>query len=248
MKAEKIILMLALLLASVIGGYAQGITVHLKDGTVHSFSYSQIDSIEAFGYVGSHEVNGYEYVDLGLSVKWATCNVGASNPEDRGFYFAWGETSSKSNYTEGTYKYSGASKYNSKDGIITLDSDDDAATVNMGNPWRMPTKEELEELFDSCTWKWSSSNDIEGYQVTGRNGNTIFLPLTGLYSKSTLDDSDLVIMWSNTVGTNNHYATSYYLKYWSNNNNYDVFMRNGVLSDNVYGNRYQGLTVRAVLP
>jgi len=112
-------------------------------------------------------LNGHEYVDLGLSVKWATCNVGASNPRGNGDYFAWGETATKNTYTQKSYMY-----FSNPD---VLPPSADAATVNWGRGWRMPTVEELNELRDKCKWTWVSN----GYNVVGPNGNGIFLPASG---------------------------------------------------------------------
>ena len=107
------------------------------------------------GHTGTE--NGHEYVDLGLpsGTKWATCNVGASKPQDYGNYYAWGETSTKETYKWSTYKYgtydddgdySKLTKYNTSDSKTTLDLSDDAAHVNWGGKWRMPTFEQLSEL------------------------------------------------------------------------------------------------------
>lgn len=123
-----------------------------------------------------------EYVDLGLSVKWATFNVGATKPEEYGDYFAWGETETKDKYSWATYKWgtsSNLTKYNTTDGKTILDLDDDAAYVNWGGNWRMPSKEEVDELTQQCSWIWTTHNNVNGYKVTGPNGNSIFLPAAG---------------------------------------------------------------------
>ena len=130
------------------------------------------------------EVNGHEYVDLGLSVKWATCNVGANKPEEFGDSFAWGETTPKSKYTyDNSLTYDIKISRLQKRGIIdsngNLTSSYDVATANWGGTWRMPTKSELEELEDKCTWTWTKQNNVIGYKVTGPNGNSIFLPAAG---------------------------------------------------------------------
>ena len=129
-----------------------------------------------------------EAVDLGLSVLWATCNVGASAPEDYGDYFAWGETKPKGSYAWDTYKFgdmANLTKYNKVDGLTTLALEDDAAAVNWGGYWRMPTVAEMEELFDNCSWTWTTKNGINGYQIIGRNGKSIFLPTAGFMSEKT---------------------------------------------------------------
>ena len=123
-----------------------------------------------------------EAVDLGLSVKWATCNVGAESPEDYGDYFAWGETTPKASYDWDTYKFGNIvnlTKYNKADGLTQLALEDDAAAVNWGGSWRMPTIAEMAELFDNCSWAWTTQNGVDGYRVTGRNGQSIFLPMAG---------------------------------------------------------------------
>jgi hypothetical protein len=123
-------------------------------------------------------------VDLGLSVKWATFNVGASKPEDYGDYFAWGETETKDKYSWATYKWcdgtsTNMTKYNTEDGKTTLEPADDAAQVHWGGKWRMPSKEEVDELTQQCNWIWTTHNNVNGYKVTGPNGNSIFLPAAG---------------------------------------------------------------------
>jgi hypothetical protein len=133
--------------------------------------------------------NSYEFVDLGLSVKWATCNVGANTPEEYGRYFAWAEISSKENYEWETYKWGDSdklSKYciDSDMGTIDdktrLENSDDAAYMNWGTNWRTPSKEEYEELLNKCVWKWAKLNNVQGYIVTSKiNGNSIFLPAAG---------------------------------------------------------------------
>ena len=158
--------------------------------------------VEVPGNPGNPEnpdYNGHEYVDLGLSVKWATCNVGASAPEEYGDYFAWGEVEPKEYYDWSTYKYGSDydeltkycnDSYYGKDGFTdnktVLDPEDDAATVNWGGAWRMPTKAEQDELRNNCTWTWTTQNGVNGYKVVGPNGNSIFLPAAGYMYEGTL--------------------------------------------------------------
>lgn len=139
----------------------------------------------------SGTLNGHEWVDLGLSVKWATCNVGASNPSDYGGYYAWGETSTKSSYDWGNYK--GGGKSNS---IITFTSD--AARWNWGGSWRMPTVTEVEELIKKCTWAWMTRNGHNGYVVIGPSGKSIFLPAAGIRVDSEINKVNLEgFYWTN---------------------------------------------------
>lgn len=134
--------------------------------------------------------NGWEYVDLGLSVKWATCNIGASKPEEYGNYYAWGETETKSLYTWSTYKhcngsydtqtkYCTDSDYGTVDYKTTLEKSDDVAYTTLGGKWRMPTDAEWTELRTQCNWTWVTYSGVKGYKVEASNGNSIFLPAAG---------------------------------------------------------------------
>ena len=185
--------------------------VHTSMGDVYSdvFSFTTLPE-------GSGQECGHSYIDLGLpsGVKWATCNVGASSPEEYGDYFAWGETMTKETYTEyncPTYGLDASALqlqgYIDGDGNLTPQYD--AATVNWGGSWRMPTREEQQELIDDCTWTWTSQNGVNGYKVTGPNGNSIFLPAAGFRDGSSLylAGSD-GYYWSSTP--NDFYAFSLY--------------------------------------
>ena len=131
-----------------------------------------------------------EAIDLGLSVKWASYNVGATKPEEYGGYYAWGETEEKSDSEWYTYKYCNggfismtkyctSSSYGTVDNKTTLEPEDDVATVKWGGTWRMPTRAELDELLNNCTWTYTTLNGVNGHRVTGPNGNSIFLPFAG---------------------------------------------------------------------
>lgn len=148
-------------------------------------------------------------VDLGLSVKWADKNVGASFPEDYGDYFAWGEIEPKRNYSINSYrwysgwtdkfkKYSIDKERGKVDGKTTLENEDDAASVNWGSRWRIPTQREFRELMNFCTWTWSVQNGTNGFVVTGRNGNSIFLPAAGYRENRQF----------NELGINGYYLTN----------------------------------------
>ena len=159
-------------------------------------------------------LNGHEWVDLGLpsGTLWATCNVGASFPENYGNYYAWGEISSKKTYNWSTYRYcNGAynklTKYCSRaeygnngftDALTTLEAIDDAAAANWGAGWRMPTYDEMNELKNNCTVTWTTHNGANGRLFTGPNGNSIFLPAAGFR-----DDSSL-----GSAGSYGHYWSS----------------------------------------
>ena len=171
-------------------------------------------------------INGHEWVDLGLSVKWATCNVGASSPSDYGNYYAWGETRTKSDYEPSnsvTYDLSVA-ELKSR-GIIGTDGNltpaYDAARANWGGTWRMPTLDEIREL-NKCTWTWTSQGGHNGYRVTGPNGKSIFLPAAGyrdgasLFNAGTYGD-----YWSATPYSISYYA--YYLRFYSDGYDWDYY-------------------------
>ena len=155
---------------------------------------------------GGSSPDEHEWVDLGLpsGTLWATCNVGASAPEEYGDYFAWGETEPKDNYDWSNYKWCNGSRYSltkycsSVDGKTELDPDDDAATVNWGSSWCMPTLEQLQELCDNCTWQWTSLNGVMGCLVIGPNGNSIFLPASGGYSSHAYWTGENGYYWSRT--------------------------------------------------
>ena len=196
----------------------------------------------------SNTEKGHEWVDLGLSVKWATCNVGATSPSDIGIFIAWGETVAKNDYSWSTTRYCNDSKgysfskYNTKSGQGTLDNktrlelSDDAARVSWGGRWRMPTSAEFEELMSNCTFKWTSQDGIDGCLFTSKkNGKSIFLPAAGRkYEK---------------------YHDSYgpFGRYWSSSLNRDspnhamfLFFSSSSFSTNSYY-RYFGLPIRPVL-
>ena len=234
----------------------------LQDGTTY---YARAYAINEKGTAYGEEVNftttklndgegienNYVYVDLGLSVKWATMNVGASKAEDYGGYFAWGETTTKETYDLSTYKwcngsfasltkYNNSSSYGTVDNKTQLELSDDAAHVNWGGSWRMPTDAEWTELREQCTWTWTTQNGEYGYKVTskksGYTNNSIFLPAAGYR-----DDSSLYYAgssgyyWSSSLSTDIP-SSAYYVYFLSS------YVNRGS------GNRYYGRSVRPVCP
>lgn len=150
-----------------------------------------------FPPLSSGSINGHEYVDLGLSVKWATCNIGASKPEEYGDYYAWGEIMTKSYYSwsnyfdaidregENFYQYFTSTYRRRGLNHISPESGRDAARVYWGGTWRLPTKDEMQELLTMCTWSWDTINGNNGFIVTGPNRKYIFLPAAGCKSDTT---------------------------------------------------------------
>ena len=200
-------------------------------------------------YYPTGKENGKDLVDLGLpsGLKWATCNVGATTPEGYGDHFAWGETEPKDYYDWSSYKYYNGSSsrltkycllsdFGTVDNKTTLELTDDAARVNWGGKWRMPTKAEQDELINrnNCTWTWTTQNGVKGYKVTSKkNGNSIFLPAAGIRY-----DDDL----SNAGSVGYYWSSSHYVSYYA----YRLFFDSRYSSgwDGYY--RYLGQSVRAV--
>ena len=157
-------------------------------------------------------INGYTWVDLGLpsGLKWATCNVGATTPEGYGNYYAWGETSTKTSYDE-----SNSVTYGQQISGFSGNATYDAARANWGSTWRMPTKTEMEELENNCTWTWTTQNGVNGRRVTGPNGNSIFLPAAGYCYGSSRDYvGQGGYYWSSTPHESNT-GGAYYLYFYS---------------------------------
>ena len=193
----------------------------------------------------------HEWVDLGLpsGTLWATCNIGATAPEEYGDYFAWGETEPKDYYDWSTYKWcnstdSRLTKYctNSSygyngftDGKTELDPEDDAAWFNWGPSWRMPTWVQLQELDENCSSVWTTLNGVNGRLFTGPNGNTLFLPAAGrLWGDESLNYVGFSgYYWMRTLRSSTP-GSAFYLNFYS-----------GGVADLIYG-RCRGLTVRAV--
>ena len=191
-----------------------------------------------------HAADGVEAVDLGLSVKWANMNVGAKKASGFGTYFAWGETKSKDYYSWNTYAWSKGdsqflTKYSNTDRRSQLAPVDDAAHVNLGGGWRMPTVDEFEELINNCTWEWTTQDGVNGYKVTSKKtGNSIFLPITGFrYYAETQFRSIMGVYWTSSLYTGNPN------KAWCLEFNFsDIKVHYGNLSSN----RFSGRCIRAV--
>lgn len=161
--------------------------------------------------------NGHECVDLGLSVRWATCNIGAPSPEQRGDYFAWGETRTKSRYDWDTYSMCKASKYvlteyntnpnqGRVDNRIMLAPGYDVAKSRWGGRWRMPTPREFSELVKRCKWtpwKGTHAGNPAVVKIEGPNGNCIYLPTTGEQAGNVeaypMDNGKIGTYWSNSI-------------------------------------------------
>lgn len=210
---------------------------------------SDVDNtLKKSGSFGSQ--NGHEYVDLGLSVKWATCNVGATKPEEYGNYFAWGEIVPKNEYSWSTYFDTNDEgrtfiMYNNR---VQLDSIVDAAHTNWGGTWRMPTIAEWAELKNHCTWSswitnYNGISGLNGYLVSGKDeyaSNSIFLPAAGYHYQFSYDG----------IGYNGSYWSSSLQKSRVSVAYYFYFLSDTLSADYDSGNyyRYYGFSVRPVCP
>lgn len=194
----------------------------------------------------SGSFNNHDWIDLGLpsGIKWATCNIGAKTPEERGDYFAWGEIAPKANYGWTYYKFrlqvgNQISKYGDgvSDNKIVLEESDDTATANWGNGWRTPTKEEFEELKAYCNFIWEDRYGIKGFKVISKkNGCSVFFPAAGYYDKDVFFSEDETgNYWSSSVtrGNRPYDAWNFY------------FSKQNIFLNHDY--RHHGLTIRPVI-
>lgn len=183
---------------------------------VFAVSCQKPDEPNNGGNDDGNDVNGHEYVDLGLpsGTLWATCNIGADTPEGYGSYFAWGETEPKDIYDWKSYKYGRffneryqLNKYCTDscygingfvDNLPVLEPDDDVARVCWGEGWCMPTIGEWEELFLNTTGEWTKLNDVKGWRCTASNGNSLFLPAAGYWWDDAFN-ADLGLYWSRSI-------------------------------------------------
>ena len=209
---------------------------------------------------GETKVPMPEAVDLGLSVKWASFNIGASAPEEYGFYYAWGEKELKSDYSWSTYKWCNGdmkklTKYcdwlypdywdgeGSPDGKEVLNLVDDVARIKLAGKWRMPKVNEWLELRDGCIWMWTTQNGVNGMRVTGKNGNSIFLPAAGIRIGTNIDDAGVGGYYWTSEWTSGLLSLPYAACSMDFNPNYTSNYNPGYYS---VAERFCGLSVRAV--
>ena len=207
----------------------------IKANKIYCKIASDGTTVEALAWEEYDPYNGYEYVDLGLpsGLKWATCNVGAETPEAYGNYYAWGETETKSVYTDENSVTSGEPMFD-----FSGNAQYDAATANWGGSWRMPTKEQMEELVEYCEWEWTQVNGVNGAKVIGPNGSCIFLPAAGYRTGS----------FRYYGGYNGYYwsSTQYVSGALSFECAYSLYFDNGGEDVDRDYNRYYGFTVRPI--
>ena len=194
-----------------VGWCIAGTDIFVSSYRVYTFNVREVLSLTAI-FEKDDKVS-VETVDLGLSVKWGSCNVGATSPEEYGIYCAWGENAVKDNYAWSSYKwwsYDGAcliayctdGLYGVIDGKSILESYADVAFSELGGRWRMPTHAEQDELLNDCVWEWTLLNGVCGYKVIGPNGNSIFLPAAGYRSGDKYYNREIGgYYWSNSLDT-----------------------------------------------
>ena len=186
--------------------------VVLRNGDTEMYPVDDIDSMFISGKQPDHQ-----YVDLGLSVKWASCNMGANSPEEYGDYYSWGETKPKEYYGWDAYlwgtgtfyprnlnKYNTTRSYGPVDNMTILELNDDAPFVYWGAPWHVPTQENMDELRTKCNWTWTTLNGVNGYLVTskvkGYTDRSIFLPAPGIMEDvGLLYDGQRGFYWTNSL-------------------------------------------------
>ena len=225
--------------------------VYENDGEVSAFVASEVDSISFTApsdyLIEPNDIDSFEYVDMGLSVRWGTCNVGAATPEEYGYYFAWGEVETKEYYQLNNYrwaasvsgmilKYCTNSFLGNVDNKTQLEPEDDAAHVICEDMWRIPTEYEFNELIDNCSITWTSSNGVYGLEfVSNKNGNSIFIPAAGYYYDVEKDASSFGYYWTSSLDIND-----------STRGKQFAFNEDGhILSSST---RFFGQTIRPVLP
>ena len=239
-----------LLLTGFQSALAQKLKLYLSDKQVVEYSVEKVDSL-VFTEDTDNTSESHEWVDLGLpsGTLWATCNVGASSPEEYGDYFAWGETEPKSNYTWSTYKYCQgtettmtkyctSSSYGTVDYKTELEPSDDAATANWGSGWQMPSLEQCKELYNNnyTTTTWTVMNGIYGRMIVSKsNGNSAFLPAAGWQADAIIDGTGgYGYYWSRSLYTTSGCDHALYLDFASQ------------YIDWASGYRYYGRTIRPV--
>lgn len=206
---RKFLLTIAILTTAFVAS-AQTMRVHFKNGTKVEFNSENVDFVDFAEKPADPTITAGDYVDLGLpsGTLWATCNLGATKPTEGGDKYAWGETTTKSSFSESNYAYYNSSAMTYTDlGADIAGTGYDAATVNLGKDWRMPSSTEMAELKSKCSWQWTQIDGINGYKVTGPNGNSLFLPNVPAFSFI----SDTYFWTSNKLSSND--AGAWYAKF-----------------------------------
>lgn len=209
---------------------------------------------------GSTTVGGHEALDLGTGILWATTNLGASEPQEYGKYYSWGEIDTKDEYKWGNYKWSDGFEpktaqeyeelkmtkyclykiYGTKDDKKVLDPEDDAATQSWQNGWRMPTKQEVADLLSKCEWEWNRVEGIFGYKISSKKtGKEIFIPAGGVIAYDGKHNSSMMCnYWTASLHDQNEQYYAYSFVYTDEGKEGSEYI------SQTY--RYMGMTIRAV--
>lgn len=233
------------------GGQEGQVLTQTKEGVEwQDINIPDISDLASKEYVDSKfieypDTNGYDYVDMGEAGIWATCNIGASKPEEAGLYFAWGETvgypdaKSGKSFSWNNYKFGtedNLTKYNSIDGLTSLELEDDGAHVNMGGDWRMPSASEFQNLYNACNTTWTTQDGVYGRLLTLKTDSTkqLFFPAAGEAQKSV-----------GSVGLNGLYLSS---SLFSVKTTYYLFFSSSSISPDSTSHRCYGKSIRAFIP
>ena len=196
---------------------AQTVNVHFKNGQTIEYPSANVDYVDFSEKTHDPTISAGQVVDLGLSVYWATCNLGAETPEELGETYAWGETKPGRGAAKEYYSYYDSNTETYIDiGKDISGTEYDAATVNLGSDWKMPTATEMRELYNNCKWEWTQINGVNGYKVTGKNGNSIFFPKGSYWTASkgyTKEDATALVLSSSTYKSIWETENRYYLDY-----------------------------------
>lgn len=235
---KKLLVLSLLIVAGQVAAWGQTVNIHMKDGSVLKYDASGVDYVNFSAESTTPEE--HEAVDLGLpsGLKWAACNIGATKPEETGYYICWGELEVKEECGGNNYKWRNSigsiTKYNDNNSGV-LELEDDAANVLWGGSWRYPTKLECQELVNKCKRTATTQNGVQGYLFTGPNGNSIFLPTCGFKSGKEIKDSSKGYYWTRDVDQGRRsWAQDFYLTDFAPHSPYQVI------------ERWNGLTIRAV--
>lgn len=176
---KKALTLVALLFAA-LHSHAQYYTIYTTGGNKYRVPCEELDRIGTIDPSQPVKTAPAEAVDLGLSVRWASHNLGATAPHEFGGYYAWGENTEKLSYEQRNFwLYDAETQKTTFPESEIRGTEHDAAHVSWGGGWRLPSAAEIDELVEKCTAEWTELNGIEGYKMTGPNGNSIFLPKTG---------------------------------------------------------------------
>jgi len=198
----KKLIILSLLIAGQVAAWGQTLNIYMKDGRVIQYDASGVDYLNFTA--GSVAPVEHEAVDLGLpsGLKWATCNIGATKPEETGYFFSWGEVEVKEEYGGNNYKWRNSNgsmtKYSINEKSV-LEPEDDAAHVLWGESWRIPGKLDVRELINNCKRTAVTQNGVDGYLFTGPNGNSIFFPICGFMNGTNISSPTRGYYWTRNV-------------------------------------------------